>query len=72
MIEIDVCAICGKPLRGRHDYWANVNGQRDFDLAVGADCYRQLKKAGRDGIKQANRTLYHPDFAPYRDEGEDA
>ncbi|MGD0108247.1 MAG: hypothetical protein ABSC06_30055 [Rhodopila sp.] len=47
-----------------------MDGERDFDVEVGPDCYRRLQAAGADGIKQDRRTLYDPNAVVY-DDGDD-
>jgi len=52
------CALCHKPIRGKKEYWAEI--EYDFSLAVGPDCFKRIQAAGDTGLPRpgTNDRLY--------------
>jgi hypothetical protein len=63
--DTEVCALCGKPFASDREYWAS---NEEFEVRVGPDCWRRIKKAGRAGVmpvaERPQVRLYDPRFYP--------
>jgi hypothetical protein len=56
---VDPCAVCGKPLTGTKEYWAEF--EYEFSVAVGPDCFRRVQRAGQQGVMGCDGCRLYPE-----------
>jgi len=52
---IEVCALCGKRLTGKGEFWAFNDS---FSVEVGPDCHRKIVTTGLEGLESGSGRLW--------------